>query len=66
MLTKKNIIFEFRFIGFWLLNPKVMKEKTNFNILYTLINMNREKGDDTISNEEDEIMFWEEYFVVAK
>jgi len=66
MLTKKNIIFEFRFIGFWPFNPKVMKEKTNFNILCTLINMNREEGDDTISNEEDEIMLWEEYFVVAK
>jgi hypothetical protein len=30
---------------------------------HTSVNMSREKGDDTISNEEDEIMLWEEYFV---
>lgn len=65
MLSKKNIIFEFIFIGFWPLNPKVMEEKPNFN-MYTSINMNREEGDDTISNEEDEIMLWEKYFVVAE
>ncbi len=66
MLTKKNIIFEFRFIGFWPFNPKVMEGKTNFNILYTSINMSREEEDDTISNNNNEIMLWEEYFVVAE
>jgi hypothetical protein len=43
-----------------------MEEKINFNILYTSINMSREEGDDTISNDKDEIMLWEEYFVVAE
>jgi hypothetical protein len=34
--------------------PKAMDEKINFNIMYTLVNQNREeKDDDYHSNEED-------------
>jgi len=43
-----------------------MKNKTNPNSSYTLVNMNREERDDTISNEQDETMLWEKHFVIVK
>jgi hypothetical protein len=33
-----------------------MEDKTSPNNLYTLVNVNKEEEDDTISNEEDETM----------
>jgi hypothetical protein len=51
---KKKFILGFKGIRIWPFNPKAMDGKINFNIMYTLVNQNREeKYDDYHSNEED-------------
>jgi hypothetical protein len=37
-LTRENIMSRFKGIGIWPLNLRAMDSKTNFNILYTLLN----------------------------
>lgn len=55
-MTLKNMMLRFKLTRIQPLNPKAMEDKTSPNNLYTLVNVNKEEEDDTISNEEDETM----------
>ncbi len=45
-LIKQNVKAQFRVIGIWPFNPKVMDEKTKPTNIYTTMNSNHGEGDD--------------------
>ncbi len=47
------ITLKFITISIWSFNLKAMDEKTSYNNIYTIVNANKEEGDEEVSNEKN-------------